>query len=98
SRPQLSGPQFSGSGTLLTDHCATAQYTLIDYGPTASYVPFIGCIDSQPECCPFTPVTTAQGIPVTSRGVYPRPDDPKDAIVNICPTDYYSISGSCCPR
>ena len=104
----FSGPQFSGSGTLLTDHCAMAQYTLIDYGPTASYVPFIGCIDSQPECCPFTPDTspppstptaTIQGIPaVPSTRVYPQPKNVKDAIVNSCPMDYSSISGACCPR
>lgn len=93
-------PQFTGSGTLLGDHCATAQYTLIDYGPTASYVPFIGCIDSQPECCPFTPVSTGtvDGIPVTSRRVYPRPKNARDAIVNSCPADYFSVSGSCCPK
>ncbi len=103
----FSGPQFSGTGTLLTDHCATAQYTLIDYGPTASYVPFIGCIDGQPECCPFTPVPPSahttptvsfQGIPAAaSPPVYPQPKNAKDAIVNICPKDYSSVSGSCCP-
>lgn len=82
----------------MTDHCAAAQYTLIDYGPTASYVQFIGCMNGQPECCPFTPATTTQGVLVTSQGVYPRPKDAKDAIVNSCPTDYYSVSGSCCPK
>jgi hypothetical protein len=104
----FSGPQFSGSGTLLTDHCATAQYTLIDYGSTASYVPFIGCIDSQPECCPFTPDTapppttptaTVKGIPIVpSTRVYPQPKNVKDAIANTCPNDYSSVAGSCCPR
>ena len=103
----FSGPQFSGTGTLLTDHCATAQYTLIDYGPTASYVPFIGCIDGQPECCPFTPVppsahttptVSVQGIPAAaSPPVYPQPKNAKDAIVNTCPKDYSSVSGICCP-
>ena len=84
-------PQFSGSGTLLSAHCATAQYTLIDNGPTALYVPFMGCMNSQPECCPFTPASSSQG-------VYPRPHDAKDAVVRRCPPDYYSVSGSCCPR
>ncbi|KAK4042798.1 hypothetical protein C8A01DRAFT_13595, partial [Parachaetomium inaequale] len=47
-------------------------------------------MNSQPECCPFTPAASSQG-------VYPRPHDAKDAVVSRCPTDYYSVSGSCCP-
>ncbi|KAL2140985.1 hypothetical protein VTI28DRAFT_2990 [Corynascus sepedonium] len=81
----------SATGTLLTDHCAAARYTLIDHEPTASYVLFMGCMGSQPECCPFTPATT-------STGVYPRPEDAKDAVVKKCPSDYYAIFGSCCPN
>jgi hypothetical protein len=83
---------------VLDDHCATAQYTLIDYGQTASYVPFLGCMDSQPECCPFSLATTATDIPLNSRGPYPRPTDAEEAMVASCPTDYYSVSGSCCPK
>ncbi|KAK3904962.1 hypothetical protein C8A05DRAFT_31267, partial [Staphylotrichum tortipilum] len=102
----FSTAEFTGTGTLLTSHCATAQYTLIDYGATATYAAFIGCIDSQPDCCPFTPVsgqddtlsiTPAPGIPVNPPRVYPRPKDAAEAIVNSCPKDFYSTSGSCCP-
>ncbi len=103
----FSTAEFTGSGTLLTSHCATAQYTLIDYGATATYAAFIGCIDSQPDCCPFTPVsdqndavsiTPAPGIPVSPPRVYPRPKDAAEAIVNSCHKDFYSTFGSCCPR
>lgn len=82
----------------MKDECATAQYTFIDYGPTVSYAPFIGCMSDRPECCPFTPATTTQGVSATSTGAYPQPKNAKDAIVNKCPVDYYSIRGSCCPR
>ncbi|SPQ20037.1 c8ffeb06-9e3e-459c-850f-9367c295d495 [Thermothielavioides terrestris] len=88
-------PRFTGTGTILIDRCAVAHYTLIDYGTLAYYAPFIGCIDSQPDCCPFTPETPVQG---TNASVYPQPHDASEAVMNRCPADYYSVSGSCCPN
>ncbi|KAK4126049.1 hypothetical protein N657DRAFT_568074, partial [Parathielavia appendiculata] len=85
-------------GTLWTDPCGTPQYTFIDYGSTASYVPFIGCVDSRLECCPFTPVTTTVGAAGTSTRICPQSRDAKDAVVKSCPADYYSVAGGCCPK
>lgn len=79
---------------MLTDLCATAHYTLVDEGPTAYYAPFIGCIDSQPDCCPFKPKTPVD----RANGSYPQPEDPSEAVMQRCPVDYYSVSGSCCPK
>ncbi|KAK4238161.1 hypothetical protein C8A03DRAFT_33815, partial [Achaetomium macrosporum] len=79
------------SRTVPRDHCATAQYTLIDYGPTAFLVPFIGCMNSQPGCCQFNAAPSPQG-------VYPQPEDERDATLRSCPVDYYSISRGCCPN
>ncbi|KAK3380118.1 hypothetical protein B0T24DRAFT_183327 [Lasiosphaeria ovina] len=109
STPQV--PRYTGSGNLLSRHCATAQYTLIDDGATALYAPFIGCVKDKQDCCPFTPRTTTES--ATSKttvfvaaknpdgvwgSAYPQPRDAKDAVMDHCAADYYSISGSCCPR
>ncbi|KAL2135874.1 hypothetical protein VTI74DRAFT_6473 [Chaetomium olivicolor] len=98
SSTELPWPTYSGTGIILSGHCATPQYTLIDYGPTASYVPFIGCMGSRPECCPFIPSHTpdvAGGI--STPRAYPQATRQSEARMSSCPADYSSISTFCCP-
>ncbi|KAM7204423.1 hypothetical protein V8F20_003539 [Naviculisporaceae sp. PSN 640] len=84
-------PQYSGSGNLLTTTCTQAEYTLLDSGSTSYYVPFVGCINQRPDCCPFSPEPTASG-------VLPQPLNKQDALLQHCPSDYHSVSGGgCCP-
>ncbi|KAK4179216.1 hypothetical protein QBC36DRAFT_82048 [Triangularia setosa] len=94
-------PQHPGNGALLIEDCASAQYTVIDYGgPTMIYAPFVGCINDKPDCCPYTPVTTAlnmRAVVAASSDVFPSPQYQKDASMRSCASDYYSVSGGCCP-
>lgn len=87
---------------MLTGECASAQYTLIDDGgPTMIYAPFVGCINNKPDCCPYKPATMAQkfkAVVTASSGVFPTPQNQIDSIMKSCAADYYSVSGSCCPR
>ncbi|KAK0666674.1 hypothetical protein QBC41DRAFT_147193 [Cercophora samala] len=93
--------QYPANTALLTGECASAQYTLIDDGgPTMIYAPFVGCINDKPDCCPYTLSTTSQQIKAvvaSSPGVFPTPQNQKDATMRSCAADYYSVSGSCCP-
>ncbi|KAK3390974.1 hypothetical protein B0H63DRAFT_128856 [Podospora didyma] len=104
--------QHVASRSLLAQHCATAEFTLIDGGATQFYVPFVGCMNNKLDCCSFTPrtaipveeiMTDVSSARITPRAlssgtdVYPRPIDPGEVELERCAIDYYSISGSCCP-
>ncbi|PSN66445.1 hypothetical protein BS50DRAFT_622109 [Corynespora cassiicola Philippines] len=44
--------QYQGrSETLLKGYCTEPAYTILD-GPTAVWIPVVGCISSKPDCCP----------------------------------------------
>lgn len=88
------------SRPLLVGQCASAEYTLVDGGPTAYYAPFIGCHNNRQGCCPFKPISTEHAVVTAAvpQRAYPHPLDAQDATLDACPLDYYSISGSCCPR
>lgn len=84
--------RYPGAGNLLTSACRQAEYTLVDAGASLYYVPFVGCINQKPDCCPFAPGPTAGSI-------YPHPLNQKHDLLDRCPSDYYSVSaGGCCPR
>ncbi|KAK4165146.1 hypothetical protein QBC43DRAFT_208945, partial [Cladorrhinum sp. PSN259] len=97
---------------LLTGSCALAEFTLLDGGPTMYFVPFVGCNMDKPGCCPFTPRTIGQIEPARATitpipsitgtpselYAYPQPADAEDATLDSCAPDYYSVSGSCCPK
>ncbi|KAK0667918.1 hypothetical protein QBC41DRAFT_322967 [Cercophora samala] len=74
------------------------------------YVPFIGCDNSRPECCPFSVRTDALSgggsgdqqqanrIAIVP-GQFPQPQSGDSAKLARCPMDYYSVSGGlCCPN
>ena len=44
--------RWTGTGALLQGYCVTADFTMID-GPTAYWVPVLGCANEKPDCCPF---------------------------------------------
>ncbi|KAK3991406.1 hypothetical protein QBC44DRAFT_287169 [Cladorrhinum sp. PSN332] len=112
SRPPGGRRPSQGFAALLTGSCASAEFTLLDGGPTMYFVPFVGCNNDKLGCCPFTPKTT--GFIEPARAVvtpipsitgaldevyaYPQPAEAKDATLDSCASDYYSISGSCCPN
>jgi len=107
-------PMYSGSGSLLQGACRSTQFTLVDVGSTVFWAPFVGCVSDRPDCCPYTVATTALAgitqdttvtMTVTADGgsgqnqavmAYPQPAD--NQIMKSCATDYYSISGNCCPK
>ncbi|KAK0735679.1 hypothetical protein B0T21DRAFT_412287 [Apiosordaria backusii] len=97
----VDAPRYPGTGALITGDCASAQFTLIDDGgPTMVYAPFVGCINDKPDCCPFTPLATARkvkAVVVASPGVFPTPQNREDVSTKNCASDYYSVSGGCCP-
>ncbi|KAM7214131.1 hypothetical protein V8F06_010507 [Rhypophila decipiens] len=84
-------PQYSGAGKLLSSACTHTDYTLVDAGRSLYYAPFIGCINKKIGCCPFAPGPT-------TTGTFPQPLNQEDALLDHCPSDYYSVSGGgCCP-
>ncbi|KAK0723690.1 hypothetical protein B0T21DRAFT_414069 [Apiosordaria backusii] len=102
-------PKFQGTGALLQDGCAQASFTLVDAGNTAYYAGFLGCIKDRPDCCPWPVETAAAAVASAVSGSnaaeleklgfdYPIPVDAKQARLQTCADDYYSISGGCCPN
>lgn len=81
--------------SLLTETCATPEYTLLNLGPSAVYAPFVGCVNTRQDCCPFQPQSLVE---IGFNDVYPETSDSEQAVLERCPADYYSISASCCPR
>lgn len=99
---------WSGSGNLLGNYCGDPAFSLFNGGPTALWVPVVGCVDEKPDCCPYgstalanagatnTALTTA--ITVTGTGQISVPSDiEQQVILGSCPGDYQTISGGCCP-
>ena len=88
-------PPYHG-GPLLSGYCITPEFTLVS-GPQSTilfYVPFIGCIDDKPDCCPFS-VTTSTTT-VTELG-FPTPPSPAQSTLTVCPDDYHIVNSVCCP-
>ncbi|KAF2825728.1 hypothetical protein CC86DRAFT_34327 [Ophiobolus disseminans] len=54
--PPSIAPYQGTTAKLLQGHCGQPDYTILD-GPTALWVPVVGCISSKSECCP-TPMTS----------------------------------------
>ncbi|CAO2655311.1 Nn.00g103750.m01.CDS01 [Neocucurbitaria sp. VM-36] len=49
-------PRYEGSGAvILKGYCTEPGYTILD-GPTALWVPVVGCISSKAECCPTSTI------------------------------------------
>ncbi|KAK0665825.1 hypothetical protein QBC41DRAFT_9183 [Cercophora samala] len=102
-------PKFQGTGALLQDECGQASFTLVDAGNTAYYAGFLGCIKDRPDCCPWPVETAAAAVASAVPGSnaadleklgfdYPIPVDAKQARLQTCADDYYSINGGCCPN
>ncbi|KAK4200148.1 hypothetical protein QBC40DRAFT_73825 [Triangularia verruculosa] len=102
-------PKFQGTGALLQEGCAQPSFTLVDAGNTAYYAGFLGCIKDRPDCCPWPVETAAAAVASAVSGSnaaeleklgfdYPIPVDAKQARLQTCADDYYSISGGCCPN
>ncbi|KAF2106219.1 hypothetical protein BDV96DRAFT_337451 [Lophiotrema nucula] len=106
-------PAYSGSGAeaILNGYCETPAYTILD-GPTALWVPVVGCISSKADCCP-TP-TAGSGAAPTNGGDgkeapgsgpgggaaidFPRSSFPAQGTITGCPKDYHTVGGTaCCP-
>jgi len=79
--------------------CATAEYSLVDSGPTVYYVLFAGCIDGLENCCPFIPRVTNKVKAETARDLLAQ-DRVLAATTRTdgCVGGYTSISRQCCPR
>ncbi|KAK3689205.1 hypothetical protein B0T22DRAFT_168649 [Podospora appendiculata] len=87
------GPQWTGSGPILNDHCTTAEWSMFDLTTAYLWAPVIGCVADKPDCCPSsylfsTPTTAAAATPtLAGQNVLPR-----------CPDDYITVgSTGCCP-
>ncbi|KAF2679254.1 hypothetical protein K458DRAFT_490729 [Lentithecium fluviatile CBS 122367] len=60
-------PQYIGStAKLLQGYCTEPAYTILD-GPTAIWMPVVGCISSRTDCCP-TPTTDGGAADPTRTG------------------------------
>lgn len=86
---------YKPGASLLTETCAIPEYTLLDLKSSAVYAPFVGCVNTKHECCPSQPQTS---VAIGFNDVYPKAPNPEQAALERCPTDYYSISASCCPN
>lgn len=106
-------PNYDGTGALLSGGCTETDFTLVDAGSTMFYAGFVGCIKDKPECCPWPVSTQADGAIAAAQTEaagsgngdkirnlgfdYPQPADQKLVQMASCASDYYSISGGCCP-
>ncbi|KAL8296273.1 hypothetical protein RB600_001653 [Gaeumannomyces tritici] len=97
-----SKPTYSGTGPLLTGTCASPSYTLVNAGVTAYWAGYVGCTNDRPECCPWPAADAVYSAVYLGQGAggikYPWPEDGARTTLPHCPDDYYSVSGSCCPK
>ncbi|KAF2260353.1 hypothetical protein CC78DRAFT_589860 [Lojkania enalia] len=100
-------PQYPGSGTILNGYCETPAYTILD-GPTALWVPVVGCISSKSDCCPTS--TAGSGAaptgnqnpegknPAGNGEAFPISSFPAQGTLTGCPADYHTVDKTaCCP-
>ncbi|CAP68187.1 uncharacterized protein PODANS_7_4890 [Podospora anserina S mat+] len=92
---------------LLEGDCTATSFSMIQGDDKVFYVPFIGCDNSRPECCPFSvrTVAVADGSKQQANrmaavpGQFPQPQSGDTAKLVKCPMDYYSVPrGLCCPN
>ncbi|KAH7138852.1 hypothetical protein B0J11DRAFT_563738 [Dendryphion nanum] len=97
-------PKYAGSAVaLLTSYCTEPAYTLLD-GPTALWVPVVGCISSKADCCP-TPtaganpaVTSNNGAGNVGGAAFVIGQIPVQGTLTGCPSDYHTVGKTaCCP-
>ncbi|KAF2728796.1 hypothetical protein EJ04DRAFT_590723 [Polyplosphaeria fusca] len=104
-------PSYTSSAKLLNGYCETPAYTILD-GPTAVWVPVIGCISSKSDCC-ITTTTSGSGPASTDKngkpvqdpagnggaGGFPISKFPDQGTITGCPKDYHTVGGTaCCPK
>ncbi|KAF1968878.1 hypothetical protein BU23DRAFT_601892 [Bimuria novae-zelandiae CBS 107.79] len=54
SHPPVAIGSVAAAATFLQGYCSEPAYTIID-GPTAVWMPVVGCISSKGDCCPTPP-------------------------------------------
>jgi len=103
--PIISIPTTSYTGqALLTGACAVPEFTAFPLSD-GSYLaaPVVGCAQANPQCCPsLSENSNASATPTAS--IIPL-SDANTAVVSalnanpltLCPADYTSIAGNCCP-
>ncbi|ORY15352.1 hypothetical protein BCR34DRAFT_184315 [Clohesyomyces aquaticus] len=90
--------------SILQGYCSEPAYTILD-GPTAYWVPVIGCISSKSNCCP-TPTAGSGANPSAgpaggAGAAFPISSFPPQSTLEGCPQDYHTVTLSgqtgCCP-
>ncbi|KAK4649807.1 LOW QUALITY PROTEIN: hypothetical protein QC762_704890 [Podospora pseudocomata] len=89
---------------LLEGDCTATSFSMIQRDDKVFYVPFIGCDNSRPECCPFSvrTVAVADGSKQQANrmaavpGQFPQPQSGDTAKLVKCPMDYYRVPGGLC--
>lgn len=87
---------YLGTGNLLVGTCATPEFTLVDTASALYYAPFVGCVADRADCCPF-PLPASTGRATTDYDL-PTARETAQATLAQCPSDYWTVSGGCCPR
>ncbi|KAK4661136.1 uncharacterized protein QC763_704890 [Podospora pseudopauciseta] len=78
---------------LLEGDCTATSFSMIQGDDKVFYVPFIGCDNLRPECCPFSGRTVA-----VADGSKQQANRDTAKLVK-CPIDYYSVPGGLyCPN
>ena len=105
ANPIVSIPTTSYTGqALLTAACAVPEFTAFPLND-GSYLaaPLIGCAQQNPQCCPS--LSEIQNVsPTPAASIIPL-SEANSAIVSalsaapltLCPADYTSTAGNCCP-
>lgn len=95
----------ASAATFLQGYCSELAYTIID-GPTAVWMPVVGCISAKSDCCPTPPVSNAVGSEQShaqddarkGAGQFLSSELPRQGTLTGCPRDYHTIDGTaCCP-
>jgi hypothetical protein len=103
--PIVSLPTSTYTGqALLTAACAIPLYTAIPQSD-GSYIaaPVVGCAEQNPQCCPS--LSQGSNAPAVATASIIPFSEANPAIVSalnaapliLCPADYTSTAGSCCP-
>ncbi|KAK4185325.1 hypothetical protein QBC35DRAFT_389799, partial [Podospora australis] len=102
---------YTQGATPLSGECSSNSFSMIQGATMVYYVPFVGCNNDRPECCPFNVTTSPQSAvagPVAQEeggdqvaavpGQFPMPKEGGFVTLSRCPQDFYSVSGMCCPN
>ncbi|KAH7371015.1 hypothetical protein BKA66DRAFT_573194 [Pyrenochaeta sp. MPI-SDFR-AT-0127] len=66
--PHASIEEYKGPGAIiLRGYCTEPNYTILD-GPTALWVPVVGCVSSKAECCPTSTIDGGANAAPTETG------------------------------